>query len=250
MELQLREFDRCRELYQKYLAYDPSNAGAWIRFAELETELGDVERARAIFDLAIDQPSLDMPELVWKSCVPRSSQPPDNCSFIDFEYNQAEFENARRLYEDLLRRTSHVKVWVSFAQLEASIGQATARELRGEPDEDDEEAERVEPTAEQDQMAEQAMYEALGRAREVFERGYGDLKRRSLKEERVILLEAWKALESAHGSPEHLAKVEAMMCVLMRCNRADEAGRVSSRSGERSTRTARWKRCAISTKPV
>ena len=181
---------------------------------------------------------------------PSRLQPPDDCSFIDFEYNQAEFENARRLYEDLLRRTSHVKVWVSFAQLEASIGQATARELRGEPDEDDEEAERVEPTAEQEQVAEQAMYEALGRAREVFERGYGDLKRRSLKEERVILLEAWKALESAHGSPEHLAKVEAMMCVPMRCIRADEAGRVSSRSGERSTRTARWKRCAISAKPV
>ncbi|KAJ1368918.1 hypothetical protein KIN20_030277 [Parelaphostrongylus tenuis] len=46
LELQLREFDRCRP-----------------KFAELETLLGDVERARAIFDIAIQQPALDMPEV-------------------------------------------------------------------------------------------------------------------------------------------------------------------------------------------
>lgn len=64
LELQLREFDRCRKLYEKYLEFSPENCTTWIKFAELETILGDVDRARAIFELAIGQPRLDMPEVV------------------------------------------------------------------------------------------------------------------------------------------------------------------------------------------
>jgi hypothetical protein len=68
-----------------------------LKFAELEALLGDGERARAIYELAINQPRLDMPELLWKA-------------YIDFEVNQEQTENARQLYERLLERTSHVKV--------------------------------------------------------------------------------------------------------------------------------------------
>lgn len=65
LELQLREFDRCRKLYEKYLEFTPENCTTWIKFAELETILGDTERARAIFELAIGQPRLDMPEVAF-----------------------------------------------------------------------------------------------------------------------------------------------------------------------------------------
>lgn len=64
LELQLREFDRCRKLYEKYLEFSPENCTTWIKFAELETILGDADRARAIFELAIGQPRLDMPEVM------------------------------------------------------------------------------------------------------------------------------------------------------------------------------------------
>lgn len=63
LELQLREFDRCRKLYEKFLEFGPENCTSWIKFAELETILGDIERARAIYELAISQPRLDMPEV-------------------------------------------------------------------------------------------------------------------------------------------------------------------------------------------
>lgn len=63
LELQLREFDRCRKLYEKYLEFSPENCTTWIKFAELETILGDTDRARGIFELAIGQPRLDMPEV-------------------------------------------------------------------------------------------------------------------------------------------------------------------------------------------
>jgi crooked neck len=67
------------------------------QFAELETLLGDIDRARAIYELAVNQPRLDMPELLWKA-------------YIDFEVGLSETEKARELYERLLERTLHVKV--------------------------------------------------------------------------------------------------------------------------------------------
>ncbi|CAB1444959.1 unnamed protein product [Pleuronectes platessa] len=108
LELQLREFDRCRKLYEKYLEFSPENCTTWIKFAELEIILGDTDRARAIFELAIGQPRLDMPEVLWKS-------------YIDFEIEQEEFGNTRHLYKRLLQRTQHVKVWISYAKFELSI---------------------------------------------------------------------------------------------------------------------------------
>ncbi|XP_015433408.1 PREDICTED: protein crooked neck [Dufourea novaeangliae] len=105
LEIQLREFDRCRILYQKFLEFGPENCTTWMKFAELETLLGDVERARAIYELAISQPRLDMPELLWKS-------------YIDFEIAQDETENARQLFERLIERTLHVKVWIAYAKFE------------------------------------------------------------------------------------------------------------------------------------
>lgn len=66
MELQLGNLERCRTLYGKYLEWAPENCAAWCKFAELERSLAESERARAIYELAIAQPVLDMPELLWK----------------------------------------------------------------------------------------------------------------------------------------------------------------------------------------
>jgi len=77
----------------------------WMKFAELETLLGDTDRARAIYELAIEQPALDMPEVLWKA-------------YIDFEVGQDEYEHARNLFRRLLQRTRHVKVWLAYSQFE------------------------------------------------------------------------------------------------------------------------------------
>lgn len=66
IELQLGNIDRCRKLYEKYLEWAPENCYAWSKYAELEKSLCETERARGIFELAIAQPALDMPELLWK----------------------------------------------------------------------------------------------------------------------------------------------------------------------------------------
>ncbi len=97
LEIQLRDFDRVRVLYEKYLEWSPSSCHAWNKYAELEKMLGDVDRARGILEIAINQPILDMPEVIWKA-------------YIEFEVDEGEWQKARELYEKLLERTEHVKV--------------------------------------------------------------------------------------------------------------------------------------------
>ncbi|KAG8923248.1 NineTeen Complex (NTC) component, partial [Tulasnella sp. 418] len=189
MELELREFDRARTLYEKYLEHDPTNCAAWIKFAELETTLDDIPRARAIFELGVSQPALDMPELLWKA-------------YIDFEFGEGERENTRALYERLLEKTGNYKVWIAYALFEVA--------RIGEDDEEEEDAGDVDAGDPE-------------KARTVFERGYKSIKSQSVGldkesdeyratlEHRLLLLEAWKAFEEKHGTDADVAKVQLMM---------------------------------------
>jgi len=117
IEIQLREFDNCRRLYEKFLQRAPDDSSVWISYAELESILCETVRARAIYKAAIDRPLLDSPENVWKA-------------YIDFEVEQEEYKNVEELYERLLNRTNHVKVWLSYAQFYEDLGEkGKARKL-------------------------------------------------------------------------------------------------------------------------
>ncbi|KPM06266.1 crooked neck-like protein [Sarcoptes scabiei] len=166
LEIQLREFDRCRILYQKYLEFSPHNCVAWMKFAELENILGETDRARCLFEIAIDQPKLDMPEVIWKA-------------YIDFEIEQEEFDSARKLYERLLTRTEHVKVWISYAKFEL---------LANKNDQTN----------------------AVINARKIYDRANQSLKNME-KESRLMLLEAWLEFETQHGDEKSLVAVRKQL---------------------------------------
>ena len=87
-------------------------------YAQFEASLGEQERARQIFEIAIAQQELDMPEAVWKA-------------YIDFEIANNDFTLVRNLYQRLLDITQHYKVWVSFAKFEEETSKdcAKAREI-------------------------------------------------------------------------------------------------------------------------
>ncbi|RWS03958.1 crooked neck-like protein 1 [Dinothrombium tinctorium] len=154
IEIQLREIDRCRILYQKFIEFSPENCTSWMKFAELEDILGEIERARAIYEIAINQQRLDMPEVIWKA-------------YIDFEIEHEEYDRARTLYERLLERTQHVKVWISFARFELQANENEA---------------------------------GVSQARSVFERANRAFRNSGEKEARLLLLEAWQEFENEHGS--------------------------------------------------
>ncbi|MCO5565400.1 hypothetical protein L7F22_019073 [Adiantum nelumboides] len=225
LELSLKEFDRARKLYERALEWNPSNSKMWIRFAELERNLFDNDRARAIFELAIRQTNdemggLDMPEIVWKA-------------FIDFEFEMREWAFVQELYERLTQKTGHVKVWISYAQswMAAAIAE---EEDEDEVDEEEEEENEEEPSvkeprilsAEEVQARQDRRMRAIVKTRETFERAYDNLKMRKLKEDRVVLLEAWKSFEQEYGTdePERLRQVEARMPRVVKKRRETQDG--------------------------
>lgn len=108
LETQLANIDRVRIIYEKFIEVFPDKPNAWIKYAELEKSLEEIERCRKIYELAISQTFIDMPEVVWKS-------------YIDMEISLQEHDKARELYERLLAKTKHVKVWLSFAQFEYNL---------------------------------------------------------------------------------------------------------------------------------
>lgn len=188
LERRLFEFVRCRTLYEKHVEFNPANCQTWIRFAELERGLDDLERTRAIYELAVSQPQLDMPELLWKS-------------YIDFEEEEGDFERTRALYERLLDKTNHVKVWISYAHFEVSA-----------PEDGEEEDGQGGNDEDEDEEAEQPVSEAAkARARKVFERAHKIMRDKDLKDERVSLLNAWLSFERTHGSEEDIASVQKQM---------------------------------------
>ena len=109
LEMQLTNFDRCRLLFNKFLLTFPDKPNVWIKFAEMECNLEEYERSRSIYRTAISLPVLNMPETVWKA-------------YIDMEISLGEEDKARHLFEQLLKRTHHVKVYLSFADFEKSQG--------------------------------------------------------------------------------------------------------------------------------
>lgn len=140
--------------------FDPTNSAAWIKYAELETQLADYNRARGIFELGISRTPLSMPELLWKA-------------YIDFEVEEGERARARALYERLAAASGHWKVWVAYATFEAQPIQLPRDEREDEEDE-----------GEGDEEKEPKMVEGdLELARQVFQKGYKDLKNKGMKNE-------------------------------------------------------------------
>nr|VZI11954.1 unnamed protein product [Spirometra erinaceieuropaei] len=189
LEIQLREFDRCRRLYEKFLAYAPENCTTWMRYAEMEALLDETERARGIYELAVAQPLLDMPELLWKA-------------YIDYEIELREWDRARSLYRRLMKKTQHVKVWLSLANFELCAQNYEAPEGEGaSADENGEESER------QSQPNEVEASAAIERARAVYREANFALRRCEDKEQRVQLIDAWKEFEAEYGDDKTRAEV-------------------------------------------
>jgi len=159
MEMQLANVDRCREIYKKWIEVFPEDPNPWIKFAELERSLEEMERCRQIYELGIQQSMLNMPEVLWKS-------------YIDTEISLEEHDKVRELYQRLKEKTKHVKVWISFAQFEKSIGNTE-------------------------------------NARNIFVESEEYFKQNpDLKEERVMMLEQWKEMEDSVGDQAMIEKLK------------------------------------------
>lgn len=173
-----------------------------MKYAELESQLEDFARTRAIFELGVTQQPLAMPEVLWKA-------------YIDFEVEEGNREGARALYERLVALSGHWKVWIAYAEFEAAPI-PVARELREEREEEEEEEEM------------EMVPGDVARARQVFERGYADLRKQGLKDERAAFLEVWKTFEEKNGTSEDVQKVQSKIPIV-------SARRVKTSDGQEGT---------------
>jgi crooked neck len=164
----------------------------YIEYIALELALGEVDRCRKLSEMPYNCKAwskyaeleksvgeTDRCRAIFELAISRDVlDMPDMLwkGYIDFEIEEGESEKARKLYERLLERTGHVKAWISYAQFEGSeIGKG--------------------PTS----------------ARSIFQKAYDQLKEEGLKEERVLLLDAWRVYEKAKGDDKSISSVEAMM---------------------------------------
>jgi len=97
-------------------------------------------------------------------------------AYIDFENEREEYDKTRALYDRLLERTKHVKVWISYAQFEAS----TLKDFEA--------------------------------ARSAYQKAYKELRSAESKEERVMLVESWKEFEQGlENNQRHLTEVHKLL---------------------------------------
>ncbi|KAH3765642.1 CGI-201 protein, short form [Pelomyxa schiedti] len=233
-ELVAKDIPRTREVYKACIGLIPhkkfSFCKVWTMYAKFEVRHGGVDAARSVFGQALGvlhhspkvydhylkmELQLGEVERCRKLYVGLLSANPTNCKawtefaemekglneierargvlelavsqgvldmpellwkhYIDFEISLGEMDRVRSLYRRLLQRTKHVKVWISFAQFEHSVAQS-----------DD-------------------------NSRALYSEAHDFLKSEDMKDERVMLLESWLAVEKEIGDAQCIDKVQKMM---------------------------------------
>jgi hypothetical protein len=202
MECSLGKMDRARRIFEEFCVKHRSDPMSWISFAELESSLEDYTRAREVFEIALRIPEMDRPELLWKK-------------YIDLEVDLGRIRGARKLYERLLQKAPHVRVFKTYALFESEqavdVGILNAESL-GEikrlvlADEEGNQGENqgsaaasssVGPSSASSASAASKHKHPLDRARAVYERGTKYFKEEGKSEERAMLLEDWLGVEQS-----------------------------------------------------
>ena len=218
MEMSLGEVERCRRIFDKWLEEHSTVADVWVKYAEMERHLEERERARRIMELAVGQPALDRPERVWKGYIDMELQWMKRS--VEEEGGGEELreegrERIRRLYERLLERTQHCKVFISYAHFE--VGEKEWKRTRAIFQRaDDFYANKCREV--DDSQEEGAGTNQWQRVRE----------RESVREERALLLSSWREYEAVYGSREQQQRVQAKLPVKVhkKRERRDASGEV------------------------
>ncbi|CCH58183.1 hypothetical protein TBLA_0A03850 [Henningerozyma blattae CBS 6284] len=107
IELLLKEFDRVRRIYEKYIKFNSGDLSIWLEYADLEENLGDEERCRQIYNLIINNEIKGITDVMKYEVFQK---------FISFETQASEFSNARELYENFLVFSSYnTDIWNAYA---------------------------------------------------------------------------------------------------------------------------------------
>eukprot|EP00916_Digyalum_oweni_P003553 GHVL01006383.1.p2 GENE.GHVL01006383.1~~GHVL01006383.1.p2 ORF type:complete len:354 (+),score=63.92 GHVL01006383.1:1014-2075(+) len=164
LELQLGNIERARKICLKWIEVEPQNHKSWLKLVELENSVDELDRARGALELALELDTSDIPENIWRY-------------YIDLEIEHGETENARKLYERLLEKTQHYKVFKAYSDFESKLSDDCA----------------------------------MDRARELIKRGIAVCKANNLPEDRALLVEHWLQIEKDKGDEDGVEMVTKKM---------------------------------------
>lgn len=182
LEVKLKEFDRVRKIYEKFIEFRPSDMQIWLQYAELEENLGDEERVRGIYTIALDENSQFLTREAKVKLLQR---------YITFETESQEFEKARKLYRNYLELNEYsVQSWIEFAMYQSSTPTdqqlSNLAKLQSENVDEDIEFEITD--------------ENKVEARKVFEEAVLFYKDKDDKQARLFILEALNDYEEGYGT--------------------------------------------------
>lgn len=105
IELKLHQWERVRQLHTQWIKKRPESAVAYIAFAETELLLNESERALKIFELGTQ--NAEDAELVWR---------------VWLETQEELTGDSSGVFELLLERSGHPRVWLAYAQMHKRQG--------------------------------------------------------------------------------------------------------------------------------
>ena len=171
-----------RKIYEKFIEFQPSDLQIWSQYGELEENLGDWDRVRGIYTIALDENS----DFLTKEAKIVLLQ-----KYITFETESQEFEKARKLYRRYLELNQYSpQSWIEFAMYQTST--PTEQQLL---DLAKLQSENVDEDIEFEITDENKL-----EARKVFEEAIVFFKEKDDKQGRLSILEALKDYEETYGT--------------------------------------------------
>ncbi|CAL9738290.1 pre-mRNA-splicing factor Clf1p [Monosporozyma servazzii] len=183
IEIKLKEFDRVRTLYEKFIEFKSNDISTWFTYAQLEENLGDEDRARGIFKIMLNPDVMNFSLDVRKEVMEK---------FITFETDAEEYNNGRALYRDYLKLTNYsVEVWISYAMYECSV--PTEEQLSAL-------SEANENLADDEEIQFEPAEVNFDKGREVYEEALTYFKTHNDPFGRIKMLEALQEFENKFGN--------------------------------------------------
>ncbi|KAI5970418.1 CLF1 [Candida margitis] len=190
-EKKLAEWDRVRQIYQKWLEcalmFEQSCNVIVKEYLEFESSLGETGRCEFIFKIVNE---LMKNEDVSGACF-------DQREIFDmavaFYTDEMKYDEIRKLYRDLVTTNPSADNWVSFALFESTIPTVDQLETFLQSNKDTFEVEVGD--------------EQIGKTRDVFKEAESYFKKSNDTDGRKFILEAWKLYELTNGDEESVEVV-------------------------------------------
>ncbi|KAI0463954.1 hypothetical protein LJB42_002963 [Komagataella kurtzmanii] len=203
MELKLKEFDRVRKLYEKFIETWPMDVSLWMEYAEFENQMDDDERCKAIYEIVTNGSEI-LPDEERKEAFSK---------FIEYLMSTYQYSEARNAYSQFLILFKHdTVIWTKKAIFELTIPseeQLNEYLLRANQNEDLE-------------FEFEATEESKQRTRKEFEKALAFAKATNNKSMRVMLFQAFKEFESVYGTKGSQEEINERFPTVVRRREGDE----------------------------